>query len=204
MPPFGVEGGGCAVGPLSVTVLLASCPGPVGAPRRPPSLWAYSVSRSVGPAVVRNRVRRRLRHAARDWSSPIAANRVRTSAARPDSAAAGYVFHVDPPRRRRRSSFTLPGRRRPSTTAASTVDAPDAVDTARAHRSVARGPSPVGARATKRFAAGRPSPCRFVPSCSTYALEALEIARRPEGLRPRGAPPLPVPSVGWARVRPCA
>ncbi len=22
--------------------------------------------------------------------------------------------------------------------------------------------------------AGRPSPCRFVPSCSTYALEALE------------------------------
>jgi putative membrane protein insertion efficiency factor len=24
------------------------------------------------------------------------------------------------------------------------------------------------------FRAGRPSPCRFVPSCSTYALEALE------------------------------
>ena len=29
-------------------------------------------------------------------------------------------------------------------------------------------------RAYRAVRAGRPSPCRFVPSCSTYALEALE------------------------------
>lgn len=29
-------------------------------------------------------------------------------------------------------------------------------------------------RAYRVLAAGRPSPCRFTPSCSTYALEALE------------------------------
>lgn len=29
-------------------------------------------------------------------------------------------------------------------------------------------------RAYQRVRAGRPSPCRYVPSCSNYALEALE------------------------------
>ena len=29
-------------------------------------------------------------------------------------------------------------------------------------------------RSYQRMAAGRPSPCRYVPSCSTYAMEALE------------------------------
>ena len=29
-------------------------------------------------------------------------------------------------------------------------------------------------RAYQRVASGRPSPCRYVPSCSTYAVEALE------------------------------
>jgi putative membrane protein insertion efficiency factor len=32
----------------------------------------------------------------------------------------------------------------------------------------------LGVRAYRRLAAGRPSPCRFDPSCSTYALEGLE------------------------------
>ena len=29
-------------------------------------------------------------------------------------------------------------------------------------------------RAYQRLRGGRPSPCRFTPSCSTYAIEALE------------------------------
>ena len=29
-------------------------------------------------------------------------------------------------------------------------------------------------RGYRRLTDGRPSPCRYVPSCSTYALEALE------------------------------
>lgn len=31
-----------------------------------------------------------------------------------------------------------------------------------------------GVRVYQKVTAGRPSPCRFVPSCSNYALDALE------------------------------
>jgi uncharacterized protein len=31
-----------------------------------------------------------------------------------------------------------------------------------------------GVRAYQKVMAGRPSPCRFVPTCSNYALDALE------------------------------
>jgi uncharacterized protein len=31
-----------------------------------------------------------------------------------------------------------------------------------------------GVRLYQKVTAGRPSPCRFVPSCSNYALDALE------------------------------
>ena len=41
------------------------------------------------------------------------------------------------------------------------------------HRVTTR-PFTAAVRVYQRARAGRPSPCRFVPSCSTYALEALE------------------------------
>ncbi|HSB88328.1 MAG TPA: membrane protein insertion efficiency factor YidD [Ilumatobacteraceae bacterium] len=34
----------------------------------------------------------------------------------------------------------------------------------------------------QRAFAGRPSPCRFTPSCSTYAREALEVHGTARGL----------------------
>ncbi len=48
------------------------------------------------------------------------------------------------------------------------------------HPSVFARPLLALVRLYRAFAAGRPSPCRFEPSCSTYALEALEVhgARR--------------------------
>jgi putative membrane protein insertion efficiency factor len=57
-------------------------------------------------------------------------------------------------------------------------------------------PSPVGRRVTRpqawllaaiswyqRAFEGRPSPCRFFPSCSSYAHEALELHGTARGLR---------------------
>ena len=56
-----VRGGGRAAGPLLTGHLL------VRAGRDDPARVGFVVSRAVGPAVVRNRVRRRLRHLARGY-----------------------------------------------------------------------------------------------------------------------------------------
>ena len=58
----------------------------------------------------------------------------------------------------------------------------------------------------QRAAEGRPSPCRFTPSCSSYAREALEVHGRRRGLwltirrlarcrpfGPSGFDPVPLP-----------
>ncbi|HEX6658165.1 MAG TPA: membrane protein insertion efficiency factor YidD [Ilumatobacter sp.] len=58
----------------------------------------------------------------------------------------------------------------------------------------------------QRAAEGRPSPCRFTPSCSSYAREALEVYGRRRGLwltvrrlarcrpfGPSGFDPVPLP-----------
>ena len=60
----------------------------------------------------------------------------------------------------------------------------------------------------QRAMEGRPSPCRFTPSCSSYAREALVVHGRRRGLwltvrrlarcrplGPSGFDPVPVPSV---------
>lgn len=62
-------------------------------------------------------------------------------------------------------------------------------------------------RAYQHLRAGRPSPCRFEPSCSSYAVEALEVhgawrggwmsLRRLSRCRPlggRGWDPVPLPA----------
>ena len=55
----------------------------------------------------------------------------------------------------------------PSIVPASSDESPAASPAARAVRSLIR--------AYQRLTSGRPSPCRFYPSCSNYALEAVEI-----------------------------
>lgn len=66
----------------------------------------------------------------------------------------------------------------------------------------------------QRAAAGRPSPCRFTPTCSTYALEALEHHGTMRGLMltlrrllrcrpfgPSGWDPVPLPGESPSRRR---
>ncbi len=68
-------------------------------------------------------------------------------------------------------------------------------------------------RAYQRLAAGRPSPCRYVPSCSEYAAEAIEAhgaikggwhaARRLARCHPWGAHGYdPIPAAGASNAGP--
>ena len=55
-----------------------------------------------------------------------------------------------------------------------------------------------GVRLYQRATAGRPSPCRYVPTCSNYALDAFEhhgAVRQ----RPRDPPAVQMPPLGWSR-----
>ena len=121
--------------------------------------FAYAIGRPVGPAVVRNRVRRRLRAAARE-----------IDVARSGLPAGAYLVSVRPaaaqatvrlaPRRPRVGAGR--GGRRPAL--------PPGGPMTPAARLLHR-----GVRLYQRVTDGRPSPCRYVPTCSNYALDALEV-----------------------------
>ena len=139
----------------------------VGPCSEPPRV-AYSVGRRVGGAVVRNRVRRRLR----------AATRVHADAARPRPRVprehgAGLRLPAATPSSSRRCARRF---------ARSVRTWHEALTPPRGMlRSI---------NLYQRLTAHRPSPCRYIPSCSEYAREAVDYARR--GARLHGSR-----SVGW-------
>ena len=65
-------------------------------------------------------------------------------------------------------------RSEPSVPDSDDASAPTEVSDGAAHRSWAARPLIWGVDLYQRARAGRPSPCRYTPSCSTYALEALQ------------------------------
>ena len=135
---------------------------------------------AVGGAVVRNRVRRRL-------LPLIAVARASRWRRAPTWSAPGRCAAPRSP------SWAPTDRRRPAATPVAMAGAwrdADLADTARRRCRLAhRAPAPARrarpsllarpllavVRGYQVVRAGRPSPCRFDPSCSTYALEALEV-----------------------------
>ena len=145
---FGAFAGGAWTrrGPLTMTTAPSLEP---GVPR-----VGYAISRGVGTAVARNRLRRRLRHAVVELAPRLDPECAYLIGATKGATELTY---------REIASLLgelVAGVGRPARDGAG-VSRPS-----RALRALVR------AYQAARF--GRPSPCRYLPSCSEYAVEALE------------------------------
>ena len=119
-----------------------------------PVRLGFTVTKKVGNAVVRNRTRRRLREAARLLLAEVPANRRRPGAGRPRHHAGPAVHAAD------RRPAARPGQAGRDCGAMTPVATALAL-AVRAYQLVLR---PL-----------LPPACRFEPSCSVYAIEALRV-----------------------------
>ncbi len=116
-----------------------------------PPRVAFSVGRPVGNAVTRNRVRRQLRAAMREYAASL-------------QPGSGYLVRATPDAARDVV-------RRPLRHAWRDLDATfrsEVVNQSRTARFLLG-----GINIYQQLSAHRPSPCRFIPSCSQYASEAV-------------------------------
>ena len=112
----------------------------------------FVVSKAVGNAVVRNKVRRRLRHLVRPLLGDLPAGALLVVRALPAAAEASYATLGD--------DLACGARRGPPAPAA-------------AMSLVARVLTAVVVAYRRYLSPALPARCRFYPSCSAYALEAL-------------------------------
>ncbi len=122
----------------------------------------FVVSKAVGNAVVRNRVRRRLRHLVRERLADLPAGATLVVRALPGAADARRTPSSAPI-----STRALAAARPPRGPAAVDDDASDARDTGARMLTV-----PIVAY-RRWISPALPARCRFYPSCSAYALEAV-------------------------------